>query len=58
MEVLLENANDYKIRSVIRFLNATHVKPAEIHRELVLVYRMSVMSEGKVRKWCRLLHFV
>jgi transposase len=28
---------------------------AEIHRELCVVYGQNVVSEGSVRRWCRML---
>jgi [histone H3]-lysine36 N-dimethyltransferase SETMAR len=42
-----------EVRAVIRFLCAKGSSAAEIHRELCLVYGPTVMSEGKVRQWCR-----
>lgn len=47
---------DCEIRSVIRFLNARNVKPAEIYRQLRDVYGEDVMSEGMVRKWVRMFN--
>ncbi|GBM39656.1 hypothetical protein AVEN_104879-1 [Araneus ventricosus] len=44
---------DYEVRSVIRFLNAKNVKPAEIHRQLVEIYSEDVITDGMVRKWVR-----
>ncbi|GBO02914.1 hypothetical protein AVEN_269330-1 [Araneus ventricosus] len=44
---------DCEVRSVIRFLNAKKVKPAEIHRQLVEIYGENVMTDGVVRKWIR-----
>ncbi|GBN96509.1 hypothetical protein AVEN_84905-1 [Araneus ventricosus] len=44
---------DCEVRSVIRFLNAKNVKPAEIHRQLVEIYGENVMTDGMVRKWVR-----
>ena len=41
------------VRSVIRLLTAKGLQASEIHRQLVEVYGESVMSEGKVRQWCR-----
>lgn len=38
---------------VIRYLCAKGSSAAEIHQELSLVYGPTVMSEGKVRQWCR-----
>ncbi|GBO09622.1 hypothetical protein AVEN_214815-1 [Araneus ventricosus] len=47
---------DCEVRSVIRFLNAKKVKPAEIHRQLVEIYGENVMTDGMVRKRrCELL---
>ena len=42
-----------EIRSVIRFLNARNVKPAEIHRQICEVYGENAMSGGMMRKWVR-----
>ncbi|GBN17554.1 hypothetical protein AVEN_175628-1 [Araneus ventricosus] len=44
---------DCEVRSVIQFLNAKKVKPAEIHRQLVEIYGENVMIVGMVRKWVR-----
>ncbi|GBO31710.1 hypothetical protein AVEN_261240-1 [Araneus ventricosus] len=44
---------DCKVRSVIRFLNAKKVEPAEIHCQLVEIYGENVMTDGMVRKWVR-----
>ncbi|GBO00131.1 hypothetical protein AVEN_114368-1 [Araneus ventricosus] len=44
---------DCEVRSLIRFLNAKKVKPAEIHRQLVEIYSGNVMTDGMVRKWVR-----
>ncbi|GBN81034.1 hypothetical protein AVEN_208492-1 [Araneus ventricosus] len=44
---------DCVMRSVIRFLNAKKVKPAEIHRQFVKIYAENVMTDGMVRKWVR-----
>ncbi|GBM73510.1 hypothetical protein AVEN_103941-1 [Araneus ventricosus] len=44
---------DCEVRSVIRFLNAKKIKPAEIHRQLVEIYGEHVMTDGMVRKWVR-----
>ncbi|GBM61292.1 hypothetical protein AVEN_253040-1 [Araneus ventricosus] len=44
---------DCEVRSVIRFLNAKKVKPAEIHRQLVEIYGENVMTDGMVKKWVR-----
>ncbi|GBM97148.1 hypothetical protein AVEN_195491-1 [Araneus ventricosus] len=44
---------DCEVSSVIRFLKAKEVKPAEIHRQLVEIYGENVMTDGMVRKWVR-----
>ncbi|GBM22061.1 hypothetical protein AVEN_137371-1 [Araneus ventricosus] len=44
---------DCEVRSVIRFLNAKNVKPAEIHRQLLEIYGDNVMTDGMVIKWVR-----
>ncbi|GBM97353.1 hypothetical protein AVEN_264679-1 [Araneus ventricosus] len=44
---------DCEVRSVIRFLNAKKVKPAEIHRQFLENYCENVMTDGMVRKWVR-----
>jgi histone-lysine N-methyltransferase SETMAR len=44
---------DCEIQSVIRFLNARNVKPADIHRQICDVYGENTMSDGMVRKWVR-----
>ncbi|GBL86595.1 hypothetical protein AVEN_194845-1 [Araneus ventricosus] len=44
---------DCEVRSVIRFLNAKKVKPAEIDRQLVKIYGENVMTDGIVRNWVR-----
>ncbi|GBO06189.1 hypothetical protein AVEN_33758-1 [Araneus ventricosus] len=47
---------DYEVLSVIQFLNAKNVKPAEIHRQLVEIDGENVMTDGMVRKWVRQLN--
>ncbi|GBN57226.1 hypothetical protein AVEN_205348-1 [Araneus ventricosus] len=42
-----------EVRSLIRFLNAKKVKPAEINRQLGEIYGENVMIDGMVRKWVR-----
>ena len=49
----LVNYAKCEVRSVIRFLTAKGLHASEIRRQLVEVYGESVMSEGKVRQWCR-----
>jgi hypothetical protein len=44
-----------EMRSVIRFLNARNMKPADIYRQLCEVYREHAMSDSMVRRWMR--HF-
>ncbi|GBL77590.1 hypothetical protein AVEN_118071-1 [Araneus ventricosus] len=44
---------DCGVRSVIRFLNAKKINPAEIHRQLAEIYGENVMTDGMVRKWVR-----
>jgi hypothetical protein len=40
-----------EMRSVIRFLNARNMKPADIHRQLCEVYGEYTMSDSVVRRW-------
>jgi oligoribonuclease (3'-5' exoribonuclease) len=49
----IERPADCEVRSVIRFLNAKNVKPADIHRQICEVYGENAMSDGMVRKWVR-----
>jgi hypothetical protein len=49
----IERPADCEIRSVIRFLNAKNVKPADIHRQICEVYGENAVSDGMVRKWVR-----
>jgi transposase len=39
---------------VIKFLNAKNVHPAEIFRQVCEVYGENAMSDGMVRRWCRM----
>jgi len=41
-----------EVHSVIRFLNATGERPAEIHKQIVVVYG-NVINRQNVTKWCR-----
>ncbi|KAJ4448459.1 hypothetical protein ANN_10475 [Periplaneta americana] len=41
------------MRSVIRFLNARNIKPADIHHQLCEVYGDDAISDGMVRRWVR-----
>ena len=45
-----------EMRSVIRFLNAKNMKPAEIHRQLCDVYGEHAMSSSMVRRRVRLFN--
>jgi hypothetical protein len=44
-----------EMRSVIHFLNARNMKPADIHRQLCGVYGEHAMSDSMARIWMR--HF-
>ncbi|KAJ4432825.1 hypothetical protein ANN_21464 [Periplaneta americana] len=48
MNDVIDNPADCEVRSVIRFLNARHLKPAEIYRQLKEVYGDTVMNERNV----------
>lgn len=50
---IIADPAECEVRSVIRFLNARNMKPAEIHRQLTEVYGEKVISDGMVRKWVR-----
>jgi hypothetical protein len=47
------SAPDCEIQSVIRFLNARDVKPADTHRQICEVRGENAMSDGMLRKWVR-----
>jgi hypothetical protein len=49
-----DNPTSCEIRAVVRFLYPKNMSASEIHRELCAVYGQTVMSEGTVRKWCRM----
>ena len=49
---VIEHPADCEIRSVIRFLNARNIKPADI-RQLCAVYGEDAISDGIVRRWVR-----
>ncbi len=53
MELPLENTSVNDQRAVIQFLFAKGEKPANIYRELVLVYGHTCLDESSVRRWCR-----
>jgi len=42
-----------EVRAVIRFLNAKHVSPSNIHTQLVQVYGENVISKCNVYEWCK-----
>lgn len=50
---VIEHPADCEMRSVIRFLNARNIKPADIHRQLCEVYGDDAISDGMVRRWVR-----
>ena len=50
---MIERPADCEMQSVIRFLNARNVKPADIHRQICEVYGENAMSDGMLRKWVR-----
>jgi hypothetical protein len=52
----ITNPANYEVRSVIRFLSAKNICPAEIRHQLVEVYGESVMNESNVCKWCHLFN--
>ena len=41
---------------MIRFLNARNVLPSEIHHQICQVCGDNAMSDGRVRKWVRMLN--
>ncbi|KAJ4452238.1 hypothetical protein ANN_03756 [Periplaneta americana] len=56
MNDVIDNPADCEVRSVIRFLNVRHLKPAEIYRQLKEVYGDTVTNERNVRKWCEMFN--
>jgi len=52
MAAPIQSPAKYKVRSVIRFLNAKIERPAEIHKQIVVVYG-NVMNRQNVTKWRR-----
>jgi len=52
----IENIAACEMWSVIRFLNAKNMKPAEIHRQLCDLYGEHAMSSSMVRRWVRLFN--
>ena len=49
----IENSATCEMRSVIHFLNAKNMKPAEIHRQLCDLYGEHAMSSSVVQRWVR-----
>jgi len=52
----IENPAIFEMRSVIHFLNAKNMKPAEIRRQLCDVYGEHAMSSSMVWGWVRLFN--
>jgi hypothetical protein len=50
---MIEHRTNCEIRSVIRFLNARNLNPADIHCQICEVYDENFMRDGMVRKWVR-----
>ncbi|KAJ4446219.1 hypothetical protein ANN_12913 [Periplaneta americana] len=50
---VIEHPADCEMRSVICFLNARNIKPADIHRQFCEVYGDDAISDGMVRRWVR-----
>ena len=52
----IENHAACEMRSVILFLNAKNMTPAEIHRQLCDVYGEHAISSSLVRRWVQLFN--
>jgi len=52
----IDNPAACEMRSVIRFLNAKHMTPAESHRQLCDVDGEHVTTSSMVRRWVRLFN--
>jgi hypothetical protein len=50
MGMKIENPATCEIRSVIKFLNAKSVRPAEIYWQVCEVYGENAMSDGMMRR--------
>jgi hypothetical protein len=50
----IRNPASCEIRSVIKFLNAKNIRPAEIYRQVCEVCGENAMSDIMVRRWCRM----
>ncbi|KAJ4432081.1 hypothetical protein ANN_20695 [Periplaneta americana] len=55
---VIEHSADCEMRSVICFLNARNIKPADIHRQLCEVYGDDANSDGMVRRWPHTAQFL
>jgi hypothetical protein len=53
---VINNPASYKIIVVICTVHTKNLDPAEIHRELSVVYSQNVMSTGTVRQWATNVH--
>jgi hypothetical protein len=51
----IENPASCEIRSVIKFLNAKNIRLAYICWQVCEVYGENAMSDGMMRRWCRIL---
>jgi hypothetical protein len=52
----IDDPEGCEIPYIIRFPHVENMSAAEIHRELCeTVYDQTVLSEGTVRQWCRML---
>jgi hypothetical protein len=49
----IENPARCEIRSVIKFLNVKNIRLDEIYRQVCEVYGENAVSDGIVRRWCR-----
>jgi hypothetical protein len=49
-----ENPARCEIRSMIKFFNARNGRRVEIYRQVCEVYGENAMSDGMVRRWCRM----
>jgi hypothetical protein len=50
---MIKSPANCEIWSVVHFLNARNVKPADIHCQICDVYSEHAMIDGMVRKWYR-----
>jgi hypothetical protein len=54
MSMKIENSASCEIRSVIIFFNAKNVRLADIYWQVCEIYGEHAMSDGMVRRWCRM----